>query len=210
MGTLKKMNKANLMYEQEKNAELSEEVLSHLCTIIDAMTPVRKIKTAGLTYKEFSLNLLNAVMSSGCPSTRMDVVFDVYQEISINNFSNFKKFPADKTMNYFLSSANNKTKLIKFRVSEWKNNACLFFIKFITRRSRHPSYTACSRCISKLTGYYIIHTSDTDVFILAIAMWVIEAKIFIKTGNQSKLRLINGRWLMGSIIKIKLAHAKHS
>ena len=56
----------------------------------------------------------------------------------------------------------------------------------------------------------IIHTSDTDVFILAIAMWVIETKIFIKTGNQSKLRLINGRWLMGSIIKIKLAYAKHS
>ena len=49
MGTLKKMNKANLMYEQEKNAELSEELLSHLCTIINAMTPVRKIKTAGLT-----------------------------------------------------------------------------------------------------------------------------------------------------------------
>lgn len=85
MGTLKNMNKANLMYEQEKNAELSEEVLSHLCTIVDAMTPARKIKTAGLTYKEFSLNLLNAVMSSGCPSTRMDVVFDVYQEISIMN-----------------------------------------------------------------------------------------------------------------------------
>ena len=139
MGTLKKMNKANLMYEQEKNAELSEEVLSHLCTIINAMTPVRKIKTADLTYKEFSLNLLNAVMSSGCPSTRMDVVFDVYQEISINNFSNFKKFPADKTMNYFLSSANNKTKLIKFRVSEWKDNACLFFIKLIYMRKSASS-----------------------------------------------------------------------
>ena len=142
MGTLKKMNKANLMYEQEKNAELSEEVLSHLCTIINAMTPVRKIKTAGLTYKEFSLNLLNAVMSSGCPSARMDVVFDVYQEISINNFSNFKKFPADKTMNYFLSSANNKTKLIKFRVSEWKNNACLFLIKLIYMRKSASSLKA--------------------------------------------------------------------
>ena len=67
MGTLKNINKSNLIYEQEKNAELSEEVLSHLCTIIDTMTPVRKIKTADLTYKEFSLNLLNAVMSSGCP-----------------------------------------------------------------------------------------------------------------------------------------------
>ena len=36
-----------------------------------------------------------------------------------------------------------------------------------------------------------IHTPDTDVFILAITMWVIEGRIFIKTGKQNNLRLID-------------------
>ena len=38
---------------------------------------------------------------------------------------------------------------------------------------------------------FIIHAPDTDVFVLAITMWVIEARIFIKTENQSNLRLID-------------------
>ena len=49
------------------------------------MTLVRKIKTAGLTYEEFALKLLNTVLSSSSSSTRVDVVFDVYREISIKN-----------------------------------------------------------------------------------------------------------------------------
>ena len=77
MGTLKKTNKAILMPKLEKNAESSEEVLSHSCTIIDGLALVRKIKTAGLTYEQFSVKLLNAVMSSGCSSNRVDAVFDV-------------------------------------------------------------------------------------------------------------------------------------
>ena len=76
MSTLKKTNKAILMHELEKHAEPNEKVLSHSCTITDDMTLVRKIGNAGLTYEEFALKLLNAVMSSGCSSSREDVVFD--------------------------------------------------------------------------------------------------------------------------------------
>ena len=46
---------------------------------------VRKIKIAGLSYQEFVLNLRHALMSSGCSSTRVDVVFDVYRKISIKS-----------------------------------------------------------------------------------------------------------------------------
>ena len=84
MSTLKKTNKAILMHELEKHAE-PNEVLSHSCTITDDMTLVRKIGNAGLTYEEFALKLLNAVMSSGCSSSREDVVFDECYEISIKN-----------------------------------------------------------------------------------------------------------------------------
>ena len=85
MSTLKKTNKAILMHELEKHAEPNEKVLSHSCTIIDGMALVRKIENAGLTYEEFSLKLLNAVMSSGYSSSREDVLFDECCEISIKN-----------------------------------------------------------------------------------------------------------------------------
>ena len=85
MSTLKKTNKAILMHELEKHAEPNEKVLSHSCTITDDMTLVRKIGIAGLTYEEFVLKLLSAVMSSGCSSSREDVVFDECCEISIKN-----------------------------------------------------------------------------------------------------------------------------
>ena len=51
---------------------------------IHGMTLVRKIKIAGLSYKEFALKLFSVVMSSGCSSTRV-VVFDIYCKISIKN-----------------------------------------------------------------------------------------------------------------------------
>ena len=82
MSTLKKTNKAILMHELEKHAEPNEKVLSHSCTITD-MPLAGKIGNAGLTYEEFALKLLNAAMSSGCSSSREDVVFDECYEISI-------------------------------------------------------------------------------------------------------------------------------
>ena len=60
MGTLKKTNKAILMHKLEKNAEPNEEVLSNTCTVIDGMVLVRKIKTAGFTYEEFTLKSLSS------------------------------------------------------------------------------------------------------------------------------------------------------
>ena len=49
------------------------------------MALVRKIKTAGFTYEEFALKSLNAVLPSRSSSTRLDVVFDMYRQISIKN-----------------------------------------------------------------------------------------------------------------------------
>ena len=95
------------------------------------MALVRKIKTAGLTYEEFALKFLSTVLSSSSSSTRVDVVFDVYQQISIKNAERtrrksgsleFKKIAGSqqiKQWTSFLSSVNNKTELIKFTVEEW-------------------------------------------------------------------------------------------
>ena len=118
------------MHDIEKNAEPNEGVQSITCTVIDGMALVRKIKTAGLTYEEFALKLLNTVLSSSSSSTRVDVVFDVYRQISIKNAERgsleFKKIAGSqqiKQLRSFLSSVNNKTELIKFTVEEWKKNS---------------------------------------------------------------------------------------
>ena len=97
------------------------------------MALARKIKTAGLTDEESTLKLLNAVIPSGCSSTKVDVVFDVYHEISNKNaelaHGNIGNFEFNKIAGFhlmikqcssFLSLANNKTELIKCIVAEWK------------------------------------------------------------------------------------------
>ena len=97
------------------------------------MALVGKIKTAGLTDEEFVLKLLNTVLSSSSSSTRVDVVFSVYQQISIKNAEctrrksgslEFKKIIGSQQIKEwisFLLFVNNKTKLIKSTV-EWKKN----------------------------------------------------------------------------------------
>ena len=58
---------------------------------------------------------------------------------------------------------------------------------------------------------FIIHTPDTDAFILVITMWVIEARIFINTGKQNNLKLIDVENMANGVdCEIKLAYARHS
>ena len=149
MGTLKKTNKAILIHELEnvELAEPNEEVVSNTCTVIDGMALVRKIKTAGLTHEEFALKLLNTLLSTSSSSSRIDVVFDVHQQISIKNAERarrksgsfeFKKIVGSqqiKQWTSFPSSVNNKTELIKFTVEEWKNKSHLLNDKLVTLRN---------------------------------------------------------------------------
>ena len=104
---------------------------------------VRKIKTAGLTYEEFTLKLLNTDLWSSSSSTRVDVIFDVYRQISIKSAERarrksgslkFKKIVGSqqiKQWTSFLSPVNNKTELIKFTVEEWKKNSHLLNDKLL-------------------------------------------------------------------------------
>ena len=53
--------------------------------MIDGMAYVRQVKTSGLTFDQFSFNLLNRVIHSSKFAYRIDVVFDVYLENSIKD-----------------------------------------------------------------------------------------------------------------------------
>ena len=68
----------------------------------------------------------------------MDVVFDVHRKISIKKAERVRRSYGKivgsrliKQLNSFLSSAYNKTELIKFIVAEWEKNARLFSNKLI-------------------------------------------------------------------------------
>ena len=185
------------------------------------MALVRKIKTAGLSYEEFAVKLLDAALSSGCSSTRLDVVFDVYYKILIKNAEHvhwkcgnleFKKILGSqliKQWNSFLSLANNKTELIKFIVAEWKKNVFLFSNKLIYVTCEREYFFIFEGNCSTTNHLFlaqeeadthlllhaqdpspnyqdiIIHKPDTDVFTLAVTMWVIEAGIFIITESRT-------------------------
>ena len=133
MGTLKKTKKTILMHELEKNAEPSEEVLWHSCTIIDSMALTRKIETSGLTYEEFAIKLPNAVMSSGFSPQLERMLF----LMCIAKFQlRMLNVPTGKvgilnSRRLRVLSANNKTELINFIVAEWKKNARLISNKLI-------------------------------------------------------------------------------
>ena len=229
MGTLKKTNKAILIHELEnvELAEPNEEVVSNTCTVIDGMALVRKIKTAGLTYEEFALKLLNTLLSTSSSSSRIDVVFDVHQQISIKNAERarrksgsfeFKKIVGSqqiKQWTSFLSSVNNKTELIKFTVEEWKNKSHLLNDKLLYVTCEEKCFMISDGNLSTeahldstqeeadtrlllhahdaSVNYHniVIQTRYADVLILAIAMRVSETKLYVKTGKQSKLRLID-------------------
>ena len=53
--------------------------------IVDGMAYVRQIKTTDLSYKDFSMKLLNYGLNSRKYASRIDVVFDVYKENSIKD-----------------------------------------------------------------------------------------------------------------------------
>lgn len=130
------------MHELEKNAEPSEIVLSHFRTIIDGKVLVRKLKTAGFIYEEFTLKSLR-LCQVAAPRQEWMLFVICIAEISIKKaervrrkYGNlqFKKIVGSrliKQLNSFLSSAYNKTELIKFIVAEWEKNARLFSNKLI-------------------------------------------------------------------------------
>ena len=134
-------------------------------------------------------------------------------KVGILNLGKNLGFQLIRQWNSFISSANNKAEVIKFIVAEWKKNARLFSNRLInitctedcffifegncsTADQLFSTQEEAGTCLllhahdeSQNHQDIIIQTLDTDVFILAITIWSIEARIFIKTGKQNKLRL---------------------
>ena len=91
------------------------------------MAGVRSFKTIGLTFGELADELFRSTTFKGSSFSRIDIVFDIYQVISIKSAERIKRkkntvitfhsiIPTHKMKQWqsFLSSSKNKTSLTKF------------------------------------------------------------------------------------------------
>ena len=99
------------------------------------MAGVRSFKTTGLTFGELADELFRSTTFKGSSFSRIDIVFDIYQVISIKSAERIKRkkntvitfhsiIPTHKMKQWqsFLSSSKNKTSLTKFLGEQWMVN----------------------------------------------------------------------------------------
>lgn len=87
-GSLRKTTKSTLAKELQKNVPEVESMQQSAC-IIDGMAMVQKVKGDLKTFADIADSVLTMALREGFSSARIDVVFDVYREISIKNIERF-------------------------------------------------------------------------------------------------------------------------
>ena len=83
-GSLRKMNKAALARELEKSVAPAEVIPKPSTTIIDEMSLVQKMKGNNKTIAQLAESTLAKVLHEGGDSEWIDVVFDVYKDMSMS------------------------------------------------------------------------------------------------------------------------------
>ena len=94
-GFPRKTNKAQLGKELEKLIQATEEVARPSAYLIDGMALVQKLKVDHLTFGEIADTILSRVLREGESNNRVDVVFDVYRDISIKSAERFLRGESD-------------------------------------------------------------------------------------------------------------------
>ena len=83
IGYLKKTNKTSLVHRIERNELLLEHIPEQSTGTFDGMAEVCSFKATGLSFGELADELFRSIISKGSSFLRTDIVFDVYQVISI-------------------------------------------------------------------------------------------------------------------------------
>ena len=127
-GNLWKTNKAALGKELEKSAAPAEIIPDHSAFVIDAMSIIQRVKGNHSTFSDLANTIFTMIMAEGFHSKRIDMVFDVYRDMSIKNTDRKVNRGASEAMNFtyiqgghkiqqwrkFLCGQKNKTSLIQF------------------------------------------------------------------------------------------------
>ena len=79
----------------EKLVQPTVEVPSPSAYLIHGMALVEKLKVDYLTFGEIAEMALSRVLREGGASTRIDVVFDVYWDVSIKSIERLRRGEAD-------------------------------------------------------------------------------------------------------------------
>jgi len=130
----RKTNKAQLGRELEKLVQTTAEILSPSVYVIDGMALVQKLKVSDqMTFGQIADAALSRVLQEGGNSRRIDVVFDVYNEISIKSAERQKREEGEsvtyknltagqkvKQFRNFLRNRQNKNSLITFFNDYWR------------------------------------------------------------------------------------------
>ena len=132
-GSIRKTNKASLVRELEKNVSPAETIIHPSSCIIDGMSMIQRLNANNKTFLQISESILSSVLCEGSQNDRIDVVFDVYRDMSIKNaerlnrvtgtdvqYKNIKGGHVIQQWRKFLCSSYNKSSLIKFLTGEWK------------------------------------------------------------------------------------------
>eukprot|EP00058_Branchiostoma_floridae_P017868 XP_002603357.1 hypothetical protein BRAFLDRAFT_80350 [Branchiostoma floridae] len=230
-GTLHKTNKAALARELESRVPPAEDIPGPSTCLIDGMTILQKLNGNNMTFSGLANATMATVLKEGANSHRIDVVFDVYRDQSIKAAERFKRGSSTalqyktitgghqvKQWRKFLSSANNKSCLIKFLIEEWKRpiyreklrNKTLYATceegcyRFSKEEWVEIAELQCSQeeADTRLllhalhaaeTGSeaVVITAEDTDVMVISLAFAKrIPCKLYQKCGTKSRTRFI--------------------
>ena len=136
-GLPRKTNKAQLGREFGKLVQPTVVVPSSSAYLIDGMSLIQKLQVYHLTFGEIAEMALSRDLRDGEGSIRIDVVFDVYRDLSIKSvkgrlksegdsitFKNLSSGQKVKQFRSFLQNGQNRTRIIKFVVDLWINPSC--------------------------------------------------------------------------------------
>ena len=135
-GSLRKTQKSSLMEVLTKDFSPLDTIPPHSALVIDGMSIVQKVVHAPDTFGQLGEKLLSNILAEGRAHGRIDVVFDVYREMSIKNSERSRRTNSKKTTSFqsltpshkikdwrgFLTSGSNKTALVKFLVELWSED----------------------------------------------------------------------------------------
>jgi hypothetical protein len=207
-GCLRKTNKSALGRELEKSVPPAENIPTPNACIIDGMALVNKIQGDKKSFQEISDAMLSLVLAAGYDSRRIDVVFDVYRDISIKNAERASRASLGEALTYkhisagtkvvqwrsFLRNSSNKMELISFLVSQWKEERCR---RKMAERSKIVYVTSGEKCF-KITGegfdevaelFSTQEEADTRMFLHAvhIARYAYQAIIILSMDTDVRL-----------------------
>ena len=131
-GSPRKTEKSKFMNIIAQNVAVLETFSEKSACIVDGMAIIQQFDANHKTFIELSKMVLKRVIQESNTSTRIDVVFDVYQQESIKNVERVNRgsgsgvrfktiIPSHKIKQWrsCLSESNNKTLLIEFITSDW-------------------------------------------------------------------------------------------